>query len=217
VGGKPRKLVAMANRNAFYYLLDRVTGEFLLGKEYAHQTWASGIDGKGRPIQLPGKEPTVEGNLVYPSLQGATNWMSPSYSPQTRTVYVPVREMGSYYYKAEAEYKAGTPFMGGGERALDGDSASGAIRALDALTGKRKWDFRLVSPPWAGVLSTGGGLVFGGSNEGNFYALDARTGKSLWDFQTGGGISSAPMSFRVDGKQYIAVAARRNIYVFGLP
>ena len=217
VGGKPRKLVAMANRNAFYYLLDRVTGEFLLGTEYAHQTWASGLDRAGRPVQLPGKEPTAEGNLVYPSLQGATNWMSPSYSPQTRMVYVPVREMGSYYYKAEVEYKAGTPFMGGGERALDGDSASGAIRALDALTGTRKWNFRLISPPWAGVLSTAGGLVFGGSNEGNFYALDARTGRSLWDFQTGGGISSAPVSFRVDGKQYIAVAARRNIYVFGLP
>ncbi len=215
--GRPRKLVAMANRNAFYYLLDRVTGEFLLGEPYAKQTWAKGLDAKGRPIVLPNTEPTVEGNLVWPSLQGATNWFSPSYSPLTKMLYVPVREMGAYYYKGEAEYKPGTFFAGGGERALEGDKAWGAVRALDITTGKMKWEFRLQSPLWAGVLATAGGVVFGGSNEGNFYALDAMTGNPLWDFQTGGFIAANPISFLIDGKQHVAIAAGQALFIFGLP
>jgi putative heme-binding domain-containing protein len=215
--GRRRKLVAMANRNAFYYVLDRATGEFLLGAPYAKQTWSKGLDAKGRPIVLPDTEPTIEGNLVWPSLQGSTNWFSPAYSPLTKMLYVPVREMGAYYYKGEAEYKPGTFFAGGGERSLDGDKAWGAIRALDVATGKMKWEFRLQSPIWAGVLATAGGVVFGGSNEGNFYALDAATGKPLWDFQTGGYITANPISFLVDGKQRIAIAAGQALLVFGLP
>ena len=107
IGGRARKLLATANRNAFYYLLDRETGEFLHASPYAKQTWADGIDAKGRPIVRPNTEPTRRGTLVWPSLQGATNWFSPSYSPQTKLFYVPVREMGAYYYKGEAEYEAG--------------------------------------------------------------------------------------------------------------
>jgi alcohol dehydrogenase (cytochrome c) len=214
--GRSRKLVAMANRNGFYYLLDRATGEFILGAEYAKQTWAKGLDARGRPIVLPNTEPTVEGNLVWPSLQGATNWFSPSYSPVSKLFYVAVREMGAYYHKGEAEYKPGTFFAGGGERALSGDKAYGAIRALDAGTGKMKWEFRLKSPPWAGVLSTAGGVVFSGSDEGNFYALDAMTGKPLWDFQTGGPIAANPISFSIDGKQHVAIAAGRALFVFGV-
>jgi len=217
VGGRARKLVAMANRNAFFYLLDRETGEFLLGAPYAKQTWANGLDGKGRPIVLPNTEPTVEGNLIYPSLQGATNWFSPSYDPQSKLFYVAVREMGAYYYKGEALYKPGTFFAGGGERALEGDKAWGAIRALEVETGKLKWEFRLQSPPWSGVLATAGGVVFGGSNEGNFYALEAMTGKPLWDFQTGGQMASNPISFLTDGKQHIAMASGHALFVFSLP
>lgn len=216
VRGKPRKAVAMANRNAFYYLLDRLTGEFLIGVPYAKQTWAKGLDDSGRPVVLPNSSPSEEGTLVWPSLQGATNWFSPSYDPGRKQFYVSVREMGSYYYKGEAEYKPGTFFAGGGERALNGDEAFGAIRALDASTGKQKWEFRLQSPPWVGVLGTAGGLVFGGSTEGNFYALDAVSGKSLWDFQTGGFMASNPVSFAIDGKQRVAIAAGHAIFVFGL-
>jgi alcohol dehydrogenase (cytochrome c) len=216
VRGQHRKVVAMANRNGFYYLLDRATGEFLLGVPYAKQTWAKGIDDRGRPVVLPNTSPTLEGALVYPSLQGATNWFSPSYSPKTNLFYVAVREMGSYYFKGEAEYKPGGLFAGGGEHALDGDEAWGAVRALNPDTGKLIWEFRLKSPPWAGVLSTGGGLVFGGSNEGNFYALDAKSGKPLWDFQTGSSIESNPISFVIDEQQHVAVAAGRAIFVFGL-
>ena len=215
IRGQPRKVVAMANRNGFYYLLDRGTGEFLLGTQYAKQTWAKGLDDSGRPMVLPDSEPSAQGTLIYPSLQGATNWFSPSYSPKTNLFYVAVREMGSYYFKGEAVYKPGTFFAGGGEHALK-DAAWGAVRALDAGTGKQAWEFRLKSPPWAGVLSTAGGLVFGGSDEGNFYALDARTGQPLWDFQTGSSIESNPISFRVDGRQYVAVSSGRVVFVFGL-
>ena len=217
IKGRSRKLVAMANRNAFYYLLDRATGEFILGTEYAKQTWAKGLDTRGRPILLPNTDPTVEGNLVWPSLQGATNWFSPSYSPLSRLFYVSVREMGAYYHKGEAVYKPGTFFAGGGERALSGDKAYGAIRALEVETGKLRWEFRLKSPPWAGLLSTAGGVVFSGSDEGNFYALDGATGKPLWDFQTGGPIAANPISFLSDGKQCVAIAAGHSLYVFGLP
>ena len=113
-------------------------------------------------------------------------------------------------------FRPGTFFAGGGERALSGDAAYGAVRGLDASTGKQKWEFRLKSPPWAGVLSTAGGLVFGGSNEGNFYALDAGTGKPLWDFQTGGSMAANPVSFNIDGRQHVAMAAGSALFVFGL-
>ncbi len=216
VKGRMRKLLVTANRNAFYYVLDRTNGEFITGVPYAKQTWAKGLDAKGRPIVIPGTEPTDSGTLVYPSLQGATNWFSPSYDPQTNLFYVAVREIGAVYFKREAKYVAGDYFMGGGEDAHEDDRAWGAVRALDPTTGERKWEFRLHTPPWAGLLSTGGGLVFGGSNEGSFFALDARTGKALWNFPTGGMIGAAPISFLIGAKQHIAVAAKSAIIVFGL-
>jgi alcohol dehydrogenase (cytochrome c) len=216
VRGKQRKLVVNPNRNGFYYVLDRVTGEFLTGVPYAKQTWAEGLDERGRPKPIPNTEPSEQGTLVWPSLQGATNWFSPSYSPLTGMVYVAVREMGSVYYKREAVYKPGTFFAGGGERALDGDQAWGAIRALEATTGKKAWEFRLHTPPWGGTLATAGGLVFAGSHEGNFFALDASSGKPLWDFQTGGPIAANPVSFTIAGRQHVAIAADRALLVFGL-
>jgi alcohol dehydrogenase (cytochrome c) len=212
---QPRALVVTANRNGFFYALDRRTGEFVFGTPYAKQTWAKGLDARGRPIPVPNMEPSEHGTLVYPSLQGSTNWSSPSYSPATGMLYVPVREMGSVYYKTGVEYKPGTYYTGGSERRLD-EEAWGAVRALDVKTGKQVWDFRLPSPPWAGVLSTAGGLVFGGSNEGNFFALDATSGKPLWQFQTGGAIRSGPMSFLADGTQHVAVAGGHALFVFAL-
>lgn len=216
IDGRNRKLIANANRNAFYYVLDRVTGEFLAGRPYAKQTWARGLDVKGRPIPASDSVPTEKGALIWPNLNGATVWFSPSYSPQTGLFYVAVREIGSVYFKRDTEYKAGTFYPGGGEDELPADDAWGEIRALDGKTGDLRWEFKLHSPPWAGVLSTAGGLVFSGSDEGNFYALDAGTGKPLWDFQTGGAIAANPISFTVDGHQRIAISADRVLYVFGL-
>jgi alcohol dehydrogenase (cytochrome c) len=115
------------------------------------------------------------------------------------------------------KFKPGTFYAGGGERAIDGDDkAWGAVRALEATTGKLKWEFRLHTPAWAGVLATAGGVVFSGANEGNFFALDAATGKPLWDFQTGGVVVANPISFLIDGKQHVAIAAGQALFVFGL-
>jgi alcohol dehydrogenase (cytochrome c) len=216
IRGARRKLVAVANRNAFYYVLDRTTGEFLAGKPYAKQTWATGLDPKGRPIPASDAEPTTEGNVVWPNANGATVWFSPSYDPQTGFAYVATREIAARYFKRDTPYKAGDIFPGGGEEELPADDAWGAIKAIQAETGDVRWEFRLLSPPWSGVLSTAGGLVFSGSDEGVFYALDARTGKPLWDFQTGGPIGANPVSFLIDGHQNIAIAADRVLYVFGL-
>jgi alcohol dehydrogenase (cytochrome c) len=215
--GRLRKLVAMANRNAFYYVLDRETGEFITATPYAKQTWADGLDKKGRPRLVPGKDPSFEGTLVFPNIQGASNWPSPSYSPRTKLFYQAAREMGTHYYKGEAKYTAGEAFVGGGGRAVNGDDAWGAVRALEATTGRLQWEFKLLSPPWTGLLSTAGGLVFGGTEEGNFFALDAESGRPLWDLQLGAAIKANPISFGLDRKQYVAVAAGYGIFVFGLP
>jgi len=214
VRGAKRKLVAVANRNAFYYVLDRTTGEFLAGRPYAKQTWAKGLDDRGRPEVIPGTEPSEKGTLVWPNLNGATVWFSPAYSPHTGLMYVAVREIGSIYFKREADYKPGTFFAGGGETIPTADRP-GAIRALEATTGKIQWEFPMHTAPWAGVLATAGGLVFSGSDEGNFFALDARTGKPLWEFQTGGPVAANPVSFTINGKQHIAIAADKVLYVFG--
>ncbi|MYD00095.1 MAG: PQQ-dependent dehydrogenase, methanol/ethanol family [Gammaproteobacteria bacterium] len=214
--GEPRKLVVTANRNAFYYVLDRETGEFLHGQEYSKQTWAEGLDENGRPIVIPGTDPTEEGVLVWPSLQGAANWFSPSYSPRTGLFYQPTRIMGAVYFKADVEYVPGQPYTGGGEQALRGEEASGAIKALDALTGDLVWEFPLLSPPWSGAMATAGDLVFGGDNEGNIFALDAETGEPLWNFQSGGAVRSGPMSYEVDGRQRIVSSAGGTLFVFGL-
>jgi alcohol dehydrogenase (cytochrome c) len=217
VGGRERKLLGQANRNGFYYVLDRETGAFLTGVTYAKQTWADGLDAKGRPIRKKGIAPTPEGTLVFPNIQGAANWHSPSYSPQTKLFYQHAREMGTIYYKGDAVYKPGTAFTGGGGRYVNGDDASSAIRALDAVTGKLKWEFPLLSPGFSSLLSTAGGLVFGGTEEGNFIALDAESGKPLWDLQLGGTVRGIPISYAVDGRQYVAIAAGNALFSFALP
>ena len=160
VAGAKRKLIAVANRNAFYYVLDRVTGEFLTGRPYAKQSWAKGLDAKGRPVLAGNAEPTKEGVLVWPNANGATVWFSPSFSPATGYFYVAVRETGSKYFKRETPYRPGTEFMGGGEEELPTDDAWGAIRALQAETGEIRWEFKLHSPPWAGVMSTAGRVLY---------------------------------------------------------
>jgi alcohol dehydrogenase (cytochrome c) len=216
VRGKPRKLVLFANRNAFFYVLDRITGEFLVGKPYARQTWAKGLDDSGRPIRLPNTFPSLEGTPVWPSVSGANNWYSPSYSPRTGLFYVAVREAGSVYYIGEAEYKEGEEFNGGGFRSVPNEQTWGAVRAYNPATGDLSWEHRLFSPPWAGVLSTAGNLLFGSTTEGQVFALQASTGKPLWRYQAGGSARGNPISYSVDGKQYVAVTMGNALHVFGL-
>lgn len=215
-GGKKRKLLVEANRNSFYYVLDRETGEFLSGAQFAKQTWAEGLDARGKPIRVANKLPTTGGTIVYPGMHGGTNWFSPSYSPLKNLFYVAVREEGTTFYKEKQNYKAGEWFTGGGISGIAGVEPSGSIRALEPESGKLRWEFKLQSPPWAGLLSTGGGLVFGGSSEGYFFALDGGSGKPLWRFPTGGPIFANPVSFLIDGKQHVAIAAGHVLFVFGL-
>jgi alcohol dehydrogenase (cytochrome c) len=216
IRGRTRKLVLFPNRNAFYYVLDRVTGEFLLGKPYAKQTWAKGLDDRGRPIRAENTFPSVEGTPVWPAVAGATNWYSPTYSPATGLLYVAVREAGSVYFIGEADYKVGEQFNGGGFRSVPGEQEWGAVRAYNPTTGDVKWEHRLFSPPWAGLLSTAGNLVFGSTNEGQVYALQASTGKVLWRYQAGGAGRSNPISYAADGKQYVALTMGNALHVFGL-
>lgn len=214
--GKPRKLMLFANRNGFYYVLDRVTGEFLLAKQFVRQNWAKGIDPQGRPIPNPETVPNERGALVYPDDDGATNWFSPSYSPRTRLFYQNVREKGGIYYRAETRFEPGKMFLGASKREIRSEEPWGALRALRPLTGEVAWEFRVHTPPWCGVLATGGDLVFSGTMEGDFFAADAVSGKPLWRFQTGGEIWANPISYLSEGKQYVAIAAGSSIQVFGL-
>ncbi len=217
IGGRLRRLVVMANRNGFYYVLDRVSGEFLAGAPYIALDWAEGLDAQGRPVVRPGSEPSDTGTNLVPNLHGGSNWYSPSYSPRTGLFYVASRQMGSRYYKYPVSYTPGRYFLGGGEAEFGGDTAQGAVKALEPATGRVRWSFPLFSPPWAGLLSTAGGLVFGGTNEGVVFALDARTGRPRWHFQAGAIINANPVSYAVDGKQYVAIASGSTLQVFALP
>ncbi len=217
VRGQKRKLLLFPNRNAFFYVLDRVTGQFLHGKPYARQTWAKGLDDNGRPIRIPGMEPSLQGTKVYPSVAGANNWYSPTYSPKTDLLYVAVREAGSIYYTGEAVYKPGERFDGGGFRAATDEDEWGAIRAFKPGTAEVAWEYRVHTPPYAGLLSTGGNLVFGATNEGQVFALNAITGKPLWRFQaTSLSVRSNPMSYLSDGKQFVVMAMGNSLYAFAL-
>lgn len=215
VKGTIRKMIVLANRNGFYYSLDRQTGKFIGGQAYVKQTWAKGLDEAGRPMVLPNSSPTLEGNLLWPSLGGGSNWYSSTYSPQTNLYYVNTKEMAGLYHKGEAEYKAGSLFNGGGQREYKGEEPYGAVRALDVVTGTRKWEYRLPSPSHAGLMSTAGGLVFG-SNESDFFALDAKDGKVLWSFHTGGKIIANPVTYMSEGKQYVLIPAGHALFAFSL-
>ena len=215
--GEPRKLLLFPNRNGFYYVLDRVTGEFLVGKPFARQTWAIGLDEYGRPIENPETIPSTDGALVYPDDDGAANWYSPTYSPQTQLIYQNVREKGGIYYLADATYEPGKIYMGASRRVVSGEDPKGFLRALDALTGDLVWELEVHAPPWAGLMSTAGGLVFSGTMEGDFFAADARTGAVLWRFQTGGSVYANPITYLSEGRQFIAIAAGSGLFTFALP
>ncbi len=216
--GQKRKLVYWAHRNAFYYVLDRTNGKFVLGKQFATQTWAKGLDpATGRPVRLPNVDPSPEGTYVWPGVQGATNWYSPSYNPLTKYFYLAVWENRSVYRKGDQEYSPGNRYIGSVPLIdLPDEPGHGAIRALNPKTGERMWEYKLHTKPWAGLLSTAGRVVFGGSDEGYIFALDAGTGKELWRQNTGGMIRANPITFTSKGKQVVAIAAGNAIFAFDL-
>ena len=228
--GRPRKLMLWGNRNGFFYVLDRTNGEFLLGRPFGRVNWASGLDHKGRPILTP--QPA--GAPTYPGLAGATNWYSPSYSPRTGLFYLSVwEEYGVVFVAEESEYKEGQRYGGGTTMPTPGAdvprltrpgpvntytdaAAHGSVIAIDPQTGKRKWTFKMGDVTMSGILTTASDLLFTGGREGYFQVLDARTGVLLWKINIGGEIASGPMSYQIDGKQYVAIAGGNGLFVFGL-
>jgi len=229
--GSPRKLMLWGNRNGFFYVLDRSTGKFLNGKPFVKVNWASGLDANGRPITTP-QPPGVP---TFPGIQGGTNWYSPSYSPHTGLFYVSTWEdYGTIFAGVKAEYKEGTRFTGGANTtpipgaenpagARQGPVntytealATGGVVALDPKTGEKKWKFGMHDVNTSGILTTATDLLFVGGREGYFQALDARTGALLWKQNLGGEIIAGPISFQVDGKQYITIASGNSLFAFAL-
>jgi alcohol dehydrogenase (cytochrome c) len=242
--GRPRKVMLWANRNGFFYVLDRTTGEFLLGKNFVKQNWNLGFDKNGRPIKDPKRWPKPMGGiLIEPGNQGGTNWYPPSYSPLTKLFYIPTWEnsggnspKGDPGTWVEGQRYTGTGMDRRGPRSpataaqvaarrrargipnyKTEEEGYGVIRAIDPKTGDKEWDFKMVSYTENGVLSTAGDLVFGGGMEGNFVALNARTGELLWHANLGGPNASGPISYAVNGKQYIVGTGEGVLYAFALP
>lgn len=218
--GQPRKLLLQGNRNGFFYVLDRLTGKLLMAEPFVSGiTWASGIGEDGRPKLLPGNDPTVEGQRVCPSVAGAANWSSAAFHPATGLFYLFAQESCSIYSKNGQWWEAGKSFYGGGTRRPPGEGeGTKFLKAIDIQTGKAAWEIPDIGGGilGSGLMATAGGLVFYGDGNGAFIAADAKTGKLLWHFNTGANWKAGPMTYVVDGRQYIAIAAGSTIVAFGL-
>ena len=231
--GTPTKAILWANRNGFFYVLDRTNGRFLSGSAFVKVNWASGLDEKGRPIPTP----QPPGQPTWPGVQGGTNWYSPSFSPRTGLLYFSAWEGYASIYRGEAsEYVPGRNFLGGSATPFTGvtgapgvrvgratpinswtDAAgNGAVIAIDPQTGQKKWTFKQYDVTDSGILTTATDVLFTGGREGYFYALDARTGVELWKSSLGGQIANGPMTYAVDGKQYVSIISGNSLITFGL-
>ncbi|MDQ3565947.1 MAG: PQQ-dependent dehydrogenase, methanol/ethanol family [Pseudomonadota bacterium] len=208
-----RKLMLYANNNGFFYLLDRESGEFLLARQFAKQTWADGIDGKGRPIRRPDMTPTAEGTLTYPDK--AALWFSPSYHPSTGLFYVSVIESGLMRIAQPVpKERLGIHLAGGFFTPVPG--AKGMVRAIIPESGEVKWEYQNCDEQCSGLLSTGGDLVFGGNHKGSFFALNASTGQEVLRVNIGGWITAAPITYLSDRSQQVTVTAGNALFTFAL-
>ena len=225
---RTRKVMLWANRNGFWYVLDRTTGQFLLGKPFVKVNWTSGLDEKGRPMEV--LSPTPQGTLIYPGNQGGTNWYSPSYSPRTGLFYIPSwMDTASTYIKRATTYAEGQRFTGALpmmpvgmlqpspviNRRLPADGY-GAVQAFDPKTGEKKWEYKMTDVTDSGLLTTASDLLFSGGREGYFFALDARSGALLWKASVGGQVSAGPMTYSAGGRQYVAIAAGSSLFAYAL-
>lgn len=218
-GGQQRRAMLQANRNGFFYVLDRATGKVLLAKPFVTKlTWASGVDANGRPLRDAATNPSVRGTMACPSVVGATNWMSPAYSPQTRLFYVMALERCSIFRKSGVWFEPGQSFYGGSTQNVPGEIGKKYLRALDVQTGKIAWEYPQIgaSNSWGGVLATASGLVFFGEDSGTFAAVDARSGKLLWHFPANTSWGGSPMTYLAGEEQFIAIAGGGSVLAFGL-
>jgi alcohol dehydrogenase (cytochrome c) len=217
--GKVRHLLLQANRNGFFYVLDRTDGKFLRATPFVDKlNWAKGIDASGRPI-LSGRTPTKEGAYICPGIVGATNWFSPSYNPATGLFYVLALENCNLYFVKPQAFTLGETFYGTGTKHPVGEDSKKVLIALSPSDGKKVWQYPQVGRgnSWAGTLTTAGGLVFFGDDSESFEAVDATTGRALWHFNTGQSFSASPMTYAVNGVQYVAIAAGSDVISFSLP
>ncbi len=224
--GSKRKVILWANRNGFFYVLDRATGKFLLGNPFIKQTWATGLDDNGKPIRAPGMRASVEGTQMFPGVQGGTNWYSPSYSPHTGLFYVSAwQDYSAVFVKVPsltgrpAGVQPQTPLPSLARGPLNtwtDDAGHGEVQAIDPLTGVKKWVFTMNDVTDSGILTTSSDMLFTANREGYFFAMDARDGKVLWRTTVGGQVAASPITYEVDGKQYVAMAAGHAMFVFGL-
>ena len=229
------KVMLWANRNGFYYVLDRATGRFLQGQPFVTVNWAEGLDDSGRPVETP----QPPGAPTYPGIAGATNWYSPSYSPRTEMFYIPAWEgHATVFDAAPQEYVEGRSFTG---RTRDfprtynpvpyapvvpntrgpinnwlDASGHGAVLALDALTGEQQWKFEMTDVIRSGILTTASDLLFTGARSGYFQALNAQTGALLWKASLGSKIVNGPMTYEAGGKQYVAIISGHSLSTFAL-
>lgn len=217
--GKNHKLLVQANRNGFLYILDRTDGKLLKAARFAEKlNWATGIDAAGRPI-LTDKIPTVKGTKICPGIDGATNWYSPSYNPQTGMFYFMTLESCSMYFLKPAEFVRGEVFYNTGTKRVPSENAEKILLAYSIPEAKLAWRYPQIGTgsSWGGTMTTAGGLVFFGDDAGGFAAVDASTGHPLWEFNTGQSLRASPMTYEVDGVQYVAVAAGSDVFSFSLP
>jgi len=217
--GTVQHLLVQANRNGFFYLLDRTNGKFLRATPFVEKLdWATGIDANGRPI-LSGRVPTAKGTRICPGIVGATNWFSPSYNPNTGLFYVMALEGCNLYFASPRKFVKGETYYNTGTKIPPGEHNQKILLALSLADGKPAWRYPQVGrgDSWAGTMTTDGGLVFFGDDATSFEAVDASTGKALWHFNTGQRIHASPMTYAIDGKQYIAISAGSDVFTFALP
>jgi alcohol dehydrogenase (cytochrome c) len=216
--GQPRKLLAEANRNGFFYVLDRTDGKFLSAVPFVQKlNWATGIDKQGRPIRTE-VMPSAEGTRVCPGFIGATNWYAPSYNPDTRLFYFLASENCNVYFKKAEKFEEGRTYYSTGVKRSPKDGREGLLLAYNLEADRPAWRVVQIggghSSP--GTMTTKGGLVFFGDDAQSFEAVDARTGAALWHFNTGQSIHASPMSYAVGNRQYVAIAAGSDVFVFAL-
>ncbi|HLG98729.1 MAG TPA: PQQ-dependent dehydrogenase, methanol/ethanol family [Bryobacteraceae bacterium] len=227
--GAPRKMLMWANRNGYFYVLDRTNGKFLTGTPFIKLNWSTGLDEAGRPMRNSSAEPNAQGVTIFPHLFGGTNWYSPSYSPRTHLFYIPTWQDSSMNLgKVSGEFAPGQRYMGGtirpggpatrrgAENTPVENTNYGAILAVDPATSQIKWQYKMADLTASGVLTTASDLLFAGGREGYFYALDARTGAELWRASLGGSEEAAPMTYKVGDKQYVTIAAGQALFTFAL-